>query len=69
MPEPEISLLTELEAADWLAMSPHTLRTWRSDGVGPPYLKLRTGAIRYSQTDLTVWATEHRVEPSGATGE
>lgn len=65
MPQ-EVFLLTEQEAADFLAMSPHTLRDWRAKHQGPPYLKLRTGAVRYSQTDLTAWVQEERVDPSAS---
>lgn len=59
-----VILLTEAEAADFLAMSPGTLANWRSEGVGPPYLRLRDRAIRYDQTELTIWATRQRVDPS-----
>ncbi len=61
----ELWLLTEQEAADLLAVHPGTLSNWRSDGVGPPYVKLRTGGVRYSRTDLAVWVESQRVDPSG----
>lgn len=60
-------LLTELEAADMLAVSPDTLRTWRSARKGPPYIKLKTGGVRYDQTELRVWIDGQRVDPSAST--
>lgn len=44
-------LLTTLEAAEALRLSPRTLERWRWEGVGPPYRKLG-GAVRYSAADL-----------------
>lgn len=64
----EISLLTEREAADFLAMEPGTLRVWRYTHSGPPWLKLATGAVRYNQADLVAWAFERRVDPSEKLG-
>lgn len=56
-------LLTEQDAADYLGMSPGTLREWRSLGKGPPYLKLPTGTVRYRQEDLVEWVSQQRVVP------
>jgi len=53
-PPDQISwLLTEVEAANFLAVSPETLRCWRwaRRACGPDYIKLgpgRCGQIRYS---------------------
>lgn len=66
MDQVETPLMTEQEAADWLGYERQTLQMWRSVGKGPAYLKLRTGAIRYTQTDLQTWAFEHRVDPSAS---
>lgn len=50
------SLLTEREAAAFLKLSPNTLSVWRSQGYGPPYLKLGRRTVRYRMTDLAAWA-------------
>lgn len=46
--------LTEKQAAERLALSPYTLRNWRSSGTGPPTLKLG-GAVRYHLPALDAW--------------
>ena len=66
MPEAEILLLTEIEAADLLAVHPGTLSNWRNQKVGPPYVKLRTGGVRYSKTDLAAWVESQTVDPSAS---
>lgn len=63
----ELVYLTEQEAADLIGYHPGTLSNWRSAGLGPPYLRLRTGAIRYLQTDLVAWMERDRVDPSAST--
>jgi excisionase family DNA binding protein len=53
-------LLRTAEAASYLALSPNTLRNWRSYGEGPPALKLG-GAIRYRVEDLDAWIASQAV--------
>lgn len=48
-------LLNEREAAAILKVAPQTLRTWRSRGRGPRYLRLGGGdraSIRYDRAEL-----------------
>ncbi len=48
-------MLTEIEAAEQLKLSPATLRDWRSNKLGPTYIKLGTGKgcpVRYRLSDL-----------------
>lgn len=59
-------LLNENDAADYLDLSPGTLREWRFQKKGPPYLKLPTGTVRYRQADLTAWVLDSRVDPSAS---
>lgn len=59
--------LNESEAADLIGYHHKTLTLWRIRGVGPPYLRLQTGAIRYLQTDLIAWMEAERVDPSAST--
>jgi len=50
-------MMTEREAAIYLAVTPKTLRQWRCYGKGPPFYRYEKsgGAIRYSRDDLVVW--------------
>lgn len=48
-------LITEHEAAEFLAVSVKTLRRWRCVGLGPRWIRLGgtvRGAVRYSADDL-----------------
>ncbi len=47
-------LLTVPEVADWLGISPHTLRYWRHVHRGPRSLSVG-GAVRYRASDVEAW--------------
>jgi Helix-turn-helix domain len=49
------ALLTNIEAADYLRLSPRTLDRWRWAGRGPKFKKIG-GAIRYALNDLNDFA-------------
>jgi excisionase family DNA binding protein len=53
-------LLTTAEAADYLNVSRRTLSRWLAEGIGPPSIKLPSGARRYRKADLDRWIAEHR---------
>jgi excisionase family DNA binding protein len=55
-------LLTTMEAADYLSVSRRTLTRWLAAGIGPPSIKLPSGARRYRRADLDRWLAEHREE-------
>jgi excisionase family DNA binding protein len=55
-------LLTVPEAARYLRVTARTLDRWRLRGVGPPSLKLPSGARRYRRADLDAWLREQREE-------
>jgi len=55
-------LLTEVQAADLLRLSSRTLQAWRSQGVGPPFVRAGR-AIRYRRSALVSWTTENTVVP------
>lgn len=48
-------LVTEQEAAEILAVSPVTLRNWRSLRIGPRYRKIGSRAVRYHRADLAAF--------------
>ncbi|MCB7128410.1 MAG: helix-turn-helix domain-containing protein [Candidatus Brocadiales bacterium] len=56
------SLLKTEAAADFLSMSPGTLRWWRSIGRGPPFVKCGD-AVRYRAEDLEAWVSSRVVKP------
>lgn len=45
------ALLTEVQAADFLNVSPRTLQTWRLRGGGPAFVKMGK-SVRYRAADL-----------------
>jgi excisionase family DNA binding protein len=53
-------LLTEVQAAEYLALSVRTLQAWRVRGGSPPYQKIGR-AVRYSRRALIAWADAHTV--------
>ena len=47
--------MTTAEAARYLEMSEATLKRWRSQGIGPDFIRLGMRKIRYRQDDLDRW--------------
>jgi predicted DNA-binding transcriptional regulator AlpA len=56
--------LDTFEAAEWLGLKEATLRDWRSDQKGPPYIEISSRCIRYALEDLIKWRNERRHTPS-----
>ena len=54
-------LLTEAEVADYLRISLATIRRWRAEGTGPPWLRVGRG-IRYSRRSLDAWVERQEAE-------
>jgi len=50
-----VALLTPDEVARRLRVSPRTVKDWRSEGVGPPFIRLGRRRVRYSLMDLNDW--------------
>jgi predicted site-specific integrase-resolvase len=61
-PTPAVACLNDVEAARYMGVSPHTLRSWRRNGKGPKYIRIE-GRILYLQSDLDAYLMEHRVDP------
>ena len=51
--------LTEAEVAELLKVSGGTLRRWRREGIGPPWLRLGRG-VRYLRREVDRWAESQR---------
>ncbi|HVN38494.1 MAG TPA: helix-turn-helix domain-containing protein [Myxococcota bacterium] len=49
-----VALLTPDEVARRLRVSPRTVKDWRGEGCGPPFIKLGR-LVRYSVVDLNAW--------------
>jgi predicted DNA-binding transcriptional regulator AlpA len=54
-------LLTPEVVAETTGLSVETLAQWRSQGKGPPYVKISRNCVRYRQTDLDGWLAERIV--------
>jgi DNA-binding transcriptional MerR regulator len=53
-------LLTPQQAAGYLNISVRTLAAWRQRGIGPPSIKLPSGARRYRKQDVDRWIVDHQ---------
>jgi hypothetical protein len=53
--------LSEAEAGAFLGVSPHSLRDWRSRGVGPPFIKAGRRVV-YRRADLEAYQANLRIE-------
>jgi predicted DNA-binding transcriptional regulator AlpA len=67
MDEPD-RLWTTAEAAEWLGISPLTLRDWRSSNRGPRAVRLGRGrgaGVRYRPVDVKAWAASQVEDVAG----
>ena len=48
-------LLRTREAAKIVGVSPRTMESYRRNGGGPPFVKVRDYAVRYVLRDLLAW--------------
>jgi len=55
-------LVNDIQASKSLGLKPQTLRNWRFQRKGPPYLKLGR-AVRYDLQDLKRFAEQRKVVP------
>jgi len=55
------TLLTDIEVADFLRISVHTLRSWRVKKRGPNYIKIEHG-VRYPESSLREWIAEQSLK-------
>ena len=57
--------LSEREAASSMRLSPNTLRKWRGQKIGPPFVKISSRCVRYYRSDLDAWMKSRRIKPNG----
>ena len=55
--------LNTAQAAEMLGVQPATLRGWKSQRIGPPFIQLSPRCVRYSESDILRYADERRVVP------
>ena len=60
----EFRFITENEAAEYLCLSPATLRRWRWAGKGPEFVKIG-GAVRYDPVDIDAFIEQGRRRSTG----
>ncbi len=48
-------LISEQDAAEFLAHSVKTLQGWRCQGIGPAFVRISGRSIRYRRCDLQTW--------------
>ena len=51
-------LVNERQAAKILSVSPRALQKWRSNGRGPPFIRISARCIRYRLRDLAKWTAD-----------
>lgn len=55
--------LNTAQAAEMLGIRPATLRGWKAQRLGPPFIQLSPRCVRYSESDIQQYADERRVVP------
>jgi len=55
-------LITASDVKDQIGTSVNTLANWRSEGVGPKYIKVGH-MVKYRQSDIDAWLTSKTVTP------
>lgn len=56
--------LTTAEAAEMMGVKAATLRGWRAQRIGPPFVQYSPRCVRYAECDIRKYADERRVVPS-----
>ena len=57
-------LLDTKSTANYLSIAPGTLENWRTQGVGPKFIKTagRRGRVLYDPVDIEAWKEAHRYQ-------
>ena len=54
----ELEWLKTKEAAEMIGVTEQTMRRWRSQNTGPPFVRLSKRTVRYSRQSLIDWMKE-----------
>ncbi len=54
-------LITTEQLAEQIGMDKNTAEKWRHRGIGPAFIKLAGGLVRYRQSDVEAWLDSQRV--------
>lgn len=60
------ALVTEEDAASFLAVSTRSLQRWRVEERGPPFVKLHGRRVHYRLSDLESWVDARRYASTSA---
>jgi hypothetical protein len=55
--------LNTAQAAEMLGIRPATLRGWKAQRLGPPFIQLSPRCVRYDERDIQLYVDERRVVP------
>jgi len=55
----QTTLLPQQTVAARLGVTARTIERWRTEGAGPPFLKVGRG-VRYDEADLSAWLAAQR---------
>ena len=53
------AFITTAELATWLRTKEETLRSWRHQGMGPPWIRVGRKVL-YDQADVEQWLSEQK---------
>lgn len=56
--------LKTAEAAEILGVKPSTLRDWKCQRIGPPYIQTSARCVRYYEADIHQYNADRRVVPT-----
>jgi predicted DNA-binding transcriptional regulator AlpA len=54
-------LLNTVATAQWLGISRQRLESWRSEGGGPPFIRISHRCVRYRRSQVLAWLKEREV--------
>jgi len=58
-----ITLLDQKQVAKMIQLSEDTLRDWRWQRIGPPFLKISPRCVRYDEKKVLEWLEQRKVDP------
>ena len=53
--------------AEFLGITEKALEHQRSNGTGPPFIRVSSRAVRYRPSDIATWLETKRVDPTAVT--